>query len=113
MGTWNIEKPYGNDIAADWLGDLMNAGRVRTQWLTGIQHDPTTDSEMVRAAIWLFEQLGHVYVWPIDHYAADLELAIKAADALRRAAQGRILQHAAFQQREALIARRKPAEKTA
>lgn len=83
MGIWNT-KAYDNDAAADWLGDLMNTTKLRTQWLAGIKHDTDSDPCIARAAVWLFLQLGHIYVWPIATYDEDLELTIEVADDLRK-----------------------------
>ena len=76
MGTWNNKKAYGNDIAADWFGDFMDRCSVRRRWLVAMQ--PTNDPQTVRAAVWLFFQLGHVFVWPIHTHETDLELTIAA-----------------------------------
>ncbi len=80
MGTWDNKKAYGNDTAADWFGDLMDRCSVRKRWRLAIQ--PTNDPQIVRAAVWLFFQLGHVYVWPIFTYEADLKLTIAALESL-------------------------------
>ena len=81
MGMWDFEA-WGNDSAADWFGDLMEATKLREHWLNGIQGDAEDEYEEVRAAVWLFAQLGRTYIWPIDHLDADLELAISAAKTL-------------------------------
>lgn len=82
MGTWNTEA-YDNDAAADWFGDTMKATKLRDHWLECIQNDFNTEFNTSRAAVWLFIQLGRVYVWPIDTYKVDLDLAIKVAGDLR------------------------------
>ncbi len=81
MGMWDFEA-WDNDSAADWFGNLMDATNLREHWLSGIQGDAEDDYEEVRAAVWLFAQLGRTYIWPIDHLDADLELAISAAETL-------------------------------
>ncbi|MEM9540550.1 MAG: DUF4259 domain-containing protein [Cyanobacteria bacterium P01_E01_bin.42] len=82
MGMWGIEA-YDNDCAADWLSDLMDSTKLREAWLKGINTDLDDEPEIPRAAVWLFVQLGYVYVWPIANYNKDLELAISVADRLR------------------------------
>ena len=72
---WDF-KPWDNDGAADWYGDLMDNTQVRKHWLEGINEDPSDDPDVVRAAAGLFVMLGRVYIWPIDHYDQDLELTI-------------------------------------
>lgn len=70
--------PWDNDEAADWYGDLMGETKLRQAWLKGISEDPSGSPEVVRAAGVLFVMLGRVYVWPIDSFDQDLELAITA-----------------------------------
>ena len=77
MGMWALQ-PWDNDAAADWFGDLMEVTNLRAKWLDGIREDCTDAPEIVRAAGALFVMLGRVYVWPIDDYDHDLELAISA-----------------------------------
>lgn len=79
MGMWDIE-PWDNDTAADWFGELFDKTTLRNAWLTGIQADPSYDPETVRAAAWLFTELGRVYVWPITQLDADLDRTIVALE---------------------------------
>jgi hypothetical protein len=69
-------KPWDNDGAADWYGDLMENTKLRDIWLEGIKEDPIDSPDVVRAAAGLFIMLGRVYIWPIDNYDNDLELTI-------------------------------------
>jgi hypothetical protein len=69
-------KPWDNDGAADWYGDLMDSTKLRDTWLEGIKEDPIDSPDVVRAAAGLFVMLGRVYIWPIDNYDNDLELTI-------------------------------------
>lgn len=69
-------KPWDNDGAADWYGDLMDSTKLRDTWLEGIKEDPIDSPDIVRAAAGLFIMLGRVYIWPIDYYDSDLELTI-------------------------------------
>jgi len=73
---WDF-KPWDNDGAADWYGNLMESTQLRNAWLKGINEDPIDSPNIVRAAAALFIMLGRVYVWPIDNYDNDLELTIK------------------------------------
>jgi len=73
---WDL-KPWDNDGAADWYGDLMDSTQLRKAWLKGINDDPSDSPEVVRAAAGLFVMLGRIYIWPIDDYDADLDLAIR------------------------------------
>jgi hypothetical protein len=82
MGTWESE-PWANDSAADWFGDLMDATSLRDEWFAGITADPENEFEVVRAAAWLFIQLGRTYVWPVDDFDDDLERTITALQVVR------------------------------
>lgn len=73
---WDF-KPWDNDGAADWYGDLMDNTQLRKLWLAGINEDPIDSPDVVRAAAGLFIMLGRIYIWPIDYYDNDLELSIK------------------------------------
>lgn len=87
MGTWD-NKPYDNDAAADWFAGIMDSTKLRDAWaqqLTGL--DIQDEPEIARAAVWLFIQLGRVYVWPIENYKADLDLAIATAEKLKESDQ--------------------------
>lgn len=77
MGMWDIA-PWDNDAAADWFGALFATPGLREQWLSAIESDPDDDVEVVRAAAWLFLQLGRNYVWPVDEFDADVERTIAA-----------------------------------
>lgn len=57
MGMWDVEA-WDNDGAADWFGELMEATKLRDHWLEGIQADVEEEYQQVRAAVWLFTQLG-------------------------------------------------------
>ena len=114
MGMWAFA-PWDNDQAADWFGDFMQDTRIRRKWLDGIQADPVDSPEVVRAAAALFVMLGRVYVWPIQTFDEDLDLAI--ASLSRVAANGDYADLpelvAAIEQEVAeLRTRRKPASGT-
>lgn len=81
MGMWAIE-PWDNDEAADWFGGFMGRTQLRREWLEGINADPVDGAAVVRAAAALFVMLGRVYVWPIEKFHEDLELAIARLSAV-------------------------------
>ena len=83
MGAWN-NKPYDNDGASDWFAGLMDRSKLRDHWHQSLSTCDIDDRpEIARAAVWMFIQLGHVYVWPIENYGDDLNLAIETAEVLR------------------------------
>ncbi len=78
MGMWDFEA-WDNDSAADWFAGLMDETKLRDKWLKAI-NDEDSGQEARRAAVWLFAQLGRVYIWPISNYDEDLELAITVGE---------------------------------
>ena len=60
----------------------MEGTKLRENWLKTIEGDAEDEFEKVRAAVWLFAQLGRVYIWPIDNYDEDLELAISKGESI-------------------------------
>lgn len=84
MGMWDIE-PWDNDAAADLLADLFDETSLRLIWKSKLDNAICEDDlDEMRAMVWVFLQLGRVYVWPIDHLDDDLDLAIIAAEKLVR-----------------------------
>jgi hypothetical protein len=61
----------------------MAATSLRDRWLEAITSDPEEDADVVRAAAWLFIQLGLVYVWRIDDLEDDIERSITALRAVQ------------------------------
>ncbi len=82
MSAWGTE-PWANDSAADWLTELIETSDIRNRWYAELGADPGEEPEIVRAAAWVFIQLGLVYVWPIEHLDDDVERTIAALSALR------------------------------
>jgi len=115
MGMWDV-KPWDNDEAADWFGDLMDRTQLRQEWLNGIKADPAENPGVVRAAAALFVMLGRVYVWPIKTFDQDLELTIASLAAVVEAgeyAETPELVAAIEQELTELKSRRKPTETSA
>jgi len=72
---------WDNDGAADWFGGLMSSTGLRDKWHATMTEEFYDDeAEQARAALWLFAQLGRVYIWPIDHLDDDVKLALEVAD---------------------------------
>ena len=84
MGAWG-EGPLDNDRAADWMHELLSGTGFCDRVAAGLASD---DPDEVRAAAWLVQTLGRVYVWPIDRLDADRARA--------RAALARLLADEAF-----------------
>jgi hypothetical protein len=62
MGSWG-ERPYDNDTAADWFGEIME---VPCQKIEELLARPVDDShyDEYRAAAWFLSKIGRNYVYP-------------------------------------------------
>ncbi len=79
MGTWG-RKPWDNDSAADWFGNLMDKTNL-SQLVEEALHEEmeegfNVDADQIRAAAAVLILLGHIYVWPVDDLDRLLKLAI-------------------------------------
>ena len=83
MGMWDVQA-WDNDTAADWFGTLMDQTNLRAKWFDTMSaaaaKDELYDFEEARAGLWLFAQLGRVYVWPPENYDEDIALTLNVAD---------------------------------
>jgi hypothetical protein len=80
MGAWGTE-PWDNDGAADWLGDLF--GELNVPAIAdALELDD--DHETVRAACYVLQSLGRVYVWPAAHLKDLKPLLKKGIERLER-----------------------------
>lgn len=78
MGDWSVE-PWGSDEAADWFHRFWNGGGFPA--LIGEIRDFAPRQEQydsVRAACYLLQTLGVVYVWPAK-YGAELKPLLEQA----------------------------------
>lgn len=75
MGTWS-SRPWSNDKAADWFGELFDEVGVRSQ-VRATLDDEARPFEEIRAAATILLFLGRVYIWPIEHLTEDLEAAAR------------------------------------
>ncbi len=60
MGAWDVE-PWDTDEAADWFGDFFRDLKV-DEIHSAFQH--YDDYDKIRAACYVLQTLGRVYVWP-------------------------------------------------
>ncbi len=65
MGCWGV-KPYENDGAADWFGDLWDEFPVPKKVEETLNLDVEEYHEEIRAAAYILLQLGDTYQWPVD-----------------------------------------------
>ena len=84
MGGWGT-KPWDNDIASDWFGNMMEATGLAEYVEKTLRqelgddlgdNDPGAIALKIRAAVSVLVLLGHIYVWPGDDLENHLKLAI-------------------------------------
>ena len=80
MGAWG-KRPWDNDIAADWFGNMMDATGLAEYVEKTLRQeldndDPGFAADEIRAAVTVLIMLGHIYVWPGDMLENHLKLAI-------------------------------------
>ncbi len=79
MGTWGT-KPWESDTAADWFDNLMEETGLASYVEETLHHeigdDPPVDTDEIRAAAAVLLLLGHLFVWPVEHWDEDLKLGI-------------------------------------
>ena len=75
MGAWDVQ-PWDNDTAADWFAAFFSGIDFDVRLDTAFQHDDNYDE--IRAAAYLLQTLGRIYVWPGDvkRLGAHLDRAI-------------------------------------
>ena len=81
MGTWGY-KPYENDAAGDWFGDLWDELPLPAKVEETLELDVEDYHEEIRAAAHLLIQLGEVYIWPVDLLDHHCDLAARQFMAL-------------------------------
>jgi len=62
MGTWG-DAPWDNDGAADWFHEFFEGVDVDARMNRALDSE---DYQIIRAACFLLEALGFIYVWPGD-----------------------------------------------
>jgi len=70
MGDWGT-KPWENDIAADWFGNMMDSTGLaeyveKTLRQEIDEDDPYWTASEIRAAASVLLLLGHIYTWTED-----------------------------------------------
>jgi hypothetical protein len=63
MGTWGVE-PWEDDEAADWFADMFQDLKVENIQ-AALQFDDNFAE--IRAACYVLQTLGRVYIWPVEH----------------------------------------------
>jgi len=65
MGAWGDE-PWGNDLAADWFASFFDGVDFDTRMTSALDDFDIDEYDRVRAASYILQVLGRVYVWPGD-----------------------------------------------
>ena len=76
MGCWGV-KPYEDDSAADWFGDLWDEFPVPAKIEETLNLDFEDSHEEIRAAAHILMQLGETYIWPVDSIDRHCDLAAR------------------------------------
>jgi hypothetical protein len=82
MGCWGV-KPYENDSAADWFGDLWDEFPVPSKVEETLKLDLEDNHEEIRAAAHILIQLGHTYIWPIGSKDRHCDLAARRLEEIK------------------------------
>ena len=93
MGCWGV-KPYENDGAADWFGDLWDELPIPKKVEETLNLDVQDFHEEIRAAAYVLLQLGETFCWPVEDIDRHCELA---ATRLEEMLQMEIYEDEAFQ----------------
>lgn len=74
MGSWSYG-PIDNDTAADWLGDTMDKSKLPKRIENGLKSRKYPNK--VRAAAFLLEKVGYVYMYDVRLLDKHLKLAVE------------------------------------
>ncbi len=66
MGAWGVQ-PWENDHAADWNAGFFADLDIGALWAAFKNYDAWDE---IRAACYVLQTLGRVYVWPAEHLDA-------------------------------------------
>ena len=94
MGGWGT-RPWDNDTAADWFGNMMdNTGLAEYVVNTLKQEidddDPGAAADEIRAAAAVVLLLGHRFIWPVDDLETHLKFAVsRLEEILAKKQEGR------------------------
>lgn len=82
MGSWGI-KPYENDSAADWFGNLWDEFPVPSKVEETLKLDLDDSHEEIRAAVYMLLQLGDTYIWPVHSIDRHCDLAARRLEEMK------------------------------
>ena len=75
MGAWG-HQPWDNDDAADWFAGFFQSGEYDARMREAFEEEDEPD--FIRAACYILQTLGRVYVWPgeVDQLGGHLDRGI-------------------------------------
>ena len=82
MGCWGV-KPYENDSAADWFGDLWDEFPIPSKVEETLKSDLEDCHEELRAAAHMLVQLGQTYIWPVHSIDRHCDLAAQRLEHMK------------------------------
>ena len=82
MGSWGV-KPYENDSAADWFGNLWDEFPVPSRVEETLKLDLEDSHEEIRAAAHVIIQLGEIFIWPVDSIDRHRDLAARRLEEIK------------------------------
>lgn len=82
MGCWGV-KPYENDSAADWFGDLWDELPIPLKVEEALKLDLEDSHEEIRAAAHVIIQLGENYIWPVSSIDRHCKLAARRLEEIK------------------------------
>ena len=82
MDCWGV-KPYENDSAADWFGDLWDEFPIPSKVEEALKLDLEDNHEKIRAAAHVLVQLGENYIWPVGSIERHCHLAARRLEEMK------------------------------
>lgn len=83
MGCWGV-KPFENDGAADWFGDLWDEFPVPRKVEETLNFEVEEYHEEIRASAHILLQLGDTYQWPVADVERHCDLAASKLEEILR-----------------------------
>ena len=76
MGAWDVQ-PWDNDTAADWFAGFFSGIDFDSRIVSAFEEDDEYDE--IRAASYILQTLGRIYVWPgdVNKLGSHLDLALR------------------------------------
>ena len=83
MGAWGT-KPWDNDSAADWFGDMFDSTGLARLVEKTLNSDVEDAHEEIRAAAHVLAILCRTYVWPVNDIDRHLALGVAKLEEIKQ-----------------------------